>query len=458
MTAEEELAAGFETQRSYLHAIAFRVLGSHADADDAVQEAWLRLARTSGGGIEDLRGWLTTVTGRICLDVLRRRGARAEQPLEISAGLLAREAAGDGRTGPEEEALLADSVGLALYVVMDALTPAERVSFVLHDVFEVPFGAIATILGRSTAATKMLASRARGRIRLGPPAAAADAAAREVIDAFYAAAGRGDLAGLLAVLAPEAELRMHGPEGTLVVRGAGEVAARATMGAPGRAGASGAHRRCPGRPHHGGRAAGHDHGLHGRGRRYHRDPDADRPGPAGPGRPLVGRVTMGTGLQPSDHAVLRRAAVSRGVRLGGGWCSRPGRVYDLQTAMAARGGISMTLYMYQASYTAKSMAAQLTDPHDPMEAIGPTLEELGARVLVAGFPFGEYDVLIVYEAADDVTAASVAMAVAAAGEVKSAKTTRLLSGQEWLESLRKRRIVTRKLRQPHDLPPRMPEP
>jgi len=231
VTAEEELAAGFETQRSYLHAIAFRVLGSHADADDAVQEAWLRLARTGGGGIEDLRGWLTTVTGRICLDVLRRRGARAEQPLEISAGMLPREAAGDGRTGPEEEALLADSVGLALYVVMDALTPAERVSFVLHDVFEVPFGVIATILGRSTAATKMLASRARGRIRLGPPAAAADAAARQVIDAFYAAAGRGDLTGLLAVLAPEAELRMHGPEGTLVVRGAGEVAARATMGA-----------------------------------------------------------------------------------------------------------------------------------------------------------------------------------------------------------------------------------
>ena len=118
----------------------------------------------------------------------------------------------------------------------------------------------------------------------------------------------------------------------------------------------------------------------------------------------------------------------------------------------------MTLYMYQASYTAKSMAAQLTEPHDPMEAIGPTLEELGATVLVAGFPFGEYDVLIVYEATDDVTAASVAMAVAAAGEVKSAKTTRLLSGQEWLESLRKRRIVTRKLSQPHNRPGQMPEP
>jgi RNA polymerase sigma-70 factor (ECF subfamily) len=231
VTEEEELAAGFETQRSYLHAIAFRMLGSHADADDAVQEAWLRLARTGGGGIEDLRGWLTTVTGRICLDVLRRRGVRAEQPLEISVGMLPREAAGDWRIDPEEEALLADSVGLALYVVMDALTPAERVSFVLHDVFEVPFDAIATILGRSTAATKMLASRARGRVRLGAPATAADAAAREVIDAFLAAVGRGDLAGLLAVLAPEVELRARGPERTAVVRGAGEVAGRATMAA-----------------------------------------------------------------------------------------------------------------------------------------------------------------------------------------------------------------------------------
>jgi RNA polymerase sigma-70 factor (ECF subfamily) len=231
VTESEELAAEFETQRPYLHAIAFRMLSSHADADDAIQEAWLRLARTGGQRIEDLRGWLTTVTGRICLDVLRRRGARAEQPLEIRVGMLPREAAGDSRIDPEEEALLADSVGLALYVVMDALTPAERVSFVLHDVFEVPFAAIAAILGRSTAATKMLASRARGRVRLGTPATAADAASREVVDAFVAAVGRGDLAGLLAVLAPEVELRARGPEGTIVVRGAGEVAGRATMAA-----------------------------------------------------------------------------------------------------------------------------------------------------------------------------------------------------------------------------------
>jgi RNA polymerase sigma factor (sigma-70 family) len=229
VTAEEQLAADFETHRPYLHAIAFRVLGSHADADDAVQEAWLRLARTGGGSIEDLRGWLTTVTGRICLDALRRRGTRGEEPLELSVGMLSPDAG--SRSSPEEEALLADSVGIALYVVMDALTPAERVSFVLHDVFEIPFDAIAAILGRSTAASKMLATRARGRIRLGAPATTADAAAREVVDAFLAAARRGDIAGLLAVLAPEAELRGSGPQGPFVVRGAEQIARNARMGA-----------------------------------------------------------------------------------------------------------------------------------------------------------------------------------------------------------------------------------
>jgi RNA polymerase sigma factor (sigma-70 family) len=231
VTNEEQLAAEFETHRPYLHAIAFRVLGSHADADDAVQEAWLRLARAGRGGIEDLRGWLTTVTGRICLDALRRRGRRREQPLELSVGILPPEAAEGRSIDPEDEAVLAESVGLALYVVMDALTPAERVSFVLHDVFEIPLEAIAAILGRSTAATKMLASRARGRIRLGTPAATSDAAAREVVDAFFAAAGQGDLAGLLAVLAPEVKLRARGPEGTFVAQGASEVATRARAGA-----------------------------------------------------------------------------------------------------------------------------------------------------------------------------------------------------------------------------------
>lgn len=228
MTEEEELAAEFQTQRSYLHAIAFRILGSHADADDAVQEAWLRLARTGRGGIEDLRGWLTTVTSRICLDTIRRRGVRGEQPLELDVGALPRDAVGDSRIDPEEKAVLADSIGLALYVVMDALSPAERVSFVLHDVFEVPFDAIAAVLGRSTAAAKMLASRARGRLRLGTPTADAHAAARDVVDAFLAAAGRGDVAALLTVLAPEVELRTQSPEGTVVIRGADKVVATAT--------------------------------------------------------------------------------------------------------------------------------------------------------------------------------------------------------------------------------------
>ncbi len=232
MTGEEQLAAGFEAQRPYLRTLAFRVLGSHADAEDAVQEAWLRLARADGAGIDDLRAWLTTVTGRICLDVLRSRRTRSEQPLELSLGLLTAETTADSGVSPEDHVLLADSVGLALSVVMDALTPAERVSFVLHDVFEVPFDAIARILDRSTAATKMLASRARSRIRLGTPAAA-DQAAWEVVDAFLEAAGRGDVAGLLAVLAPEVEFRASRPGGGLVVRGAAEVAGRAGTGGGG---------------------------------------------------------------------------------------------------------------------------------------------------------------------------------------------------------------------------------
>jgi RNA polymerase sigma factor (sigma-70 family) len=229
VTGEEQLAADFETHRPYLHAIAFRVLGSHADADDAVQEAWLRLYRAGGGSIAHLRGWLTTVTGRICLDMLRRRGTRGEEPLELSVGMLSPDAG--SRASPEEEVLLADSVGIALYVVMDALTPAERVSFVLHDVFEISFDAVGAVLGRSTPAAKMLATRARARIRLGTPTTNADAADRQVVDAFLAAAGRGDIAGLLAVLAPEAELRGSGPQGPFVVRGAEQIARNARVGA-----------------------------------------------------------------------------------------------------------------------------------------------------------------------------------------------------------------------------------
>jgi uncharacterized protein with GYD domain len=180
------------------------------------------------------------------------------------------------------------------------------------------------------------------------------------------------------------------------------------------------------------------------------------------------------GVWPASRGSRALACLrKRAGRRGGGWCARRGRVYDLQTAVVCRsaavhppaqaaarqrglagdllacsrpGGNPMPLYMYQASYTAKSMADQLKEPQDPVAVIRPALEELGATIVVAGFPFGEYDVLVVYEAPDDMTAASVAMAVAAAGEVKSGKTTRLLSGQEWLESLRKRRIVTSRKR------------
>jgi RNA polymerase sigma-70 factor (ECF subfamily) len=231
--SDEQLASAFAEHRAYLHAMAGRMLGSHADADDAVQEAWVRLARTGGDGIAELRGWLTTVTARICLDMLRARGARGEQPLEISMSVPPRGLAEDASADPEREALLAESVSLALYVVMDALTPAERVAFVLHDVFDIPFGSVAAVLGRSTDATKMLASRARGRVRLSEPGDAAGPggqAGRPVMDAFFAAARDGDIAALLDVLAPDVELQM-GPAWMTVARGAATVAPRASAGA-----------------------------------------------------------------------------------------------------------------------------------------------------------------------------------------------------------------------------------
>jgi RNA polymerase sigma-70 factor (ECF subfamily) len=227
--SDEQLASAFAGHRPYLHAMADRMLGSPADADDAVQEAWVRLARAGGDGIAELRAWLTTVTARICLDMLRTRGVRGEQPLEISMSL-----PGDASADPEREALLAESVSLALYVVMDALTPAERVAFVLHDVFDVPFGSVAAVLGRSTDAAKMLASRARGRVRLSEPgdrAGASGQAGQEVIDAFFAAARHGDIDALLGVLAPDVEFQAVGAAGLIAVRGAANVAARASLGA-----------------------------------------------------------------------------------------------------------------------------------------------------------------------------------------------------------------------------------
>ena len=236
VTDTTDLAAAFERQRPYLRTVALRMLGSGDDADDAVQEAWLRLNRGGGEGIEDLRAWLTTVTSRVCLDMLRTRRTRREVPVEIDLDDLlggpARPDAADREPTPEDELLLAESVGLALHVVMDSLTPAERVAFVLHDIFDLPFSQVAEVLGRSTDAVKMLASRARRRVRLvAPEVHRDDADDRAVVDAFFAAAGSGDLSALLALLAPDAELRAFTPQGVTVVQGAAKIAANAKGGA-----------------------------------------------------------------------------------------------------------------------------------------------------------------------------------------------------------------------------------
>jgi RNA polymerase sigma-70 factor, ECF subfamily len=226
-----ELAREFERQRTYLWTVALRMLGSGDDADEAVQEAWLRLNRT-GEGIEDLRAWLTTVTSRICLDMLRRRRSRAEVPVEVYVdelrGSAARTGASPPAPTPEEELILAESVGVALNVVMDRLTPPERVAFVLHDIFDLPFSQIADVLGRSTDAVKMLASRARHRVRVVPAiAAAGEPDDRAVVDAFFAAASSGELPALLALLAPDAELHAFNPDGVTVVRDPAKIAAQA---------------------------------------------------------------------------------------------------------------------------------------------------------------------------------------------------------------------------------------
>ncbi|HEY6891586.1 MAG TPA: sigma-70 family RNA polymerase sigma factor, partial [Solirubrobacter sp.] len=226
MSEAFDLAGAFEAQRPYLRTVALRMLGSGDDADDAIQETWLRLHRAGGDGIADLRAWLTTVTSRVCLDMLRARRTRREVPVEIDLDEL------PGATTPEDEVLLAESVGLALHVVMDELTPAERIAFVLHDVFGLPFGQIAEVLDRSADAVKMLASRARRRVRLVPPdARGEDVHDREVVDAFFAAAGSGDLSALLALLAPDAELHAFTPDGVTHLQGAADIAAQARLGA-----------------------------------------------------------------------------------------------------------------------------------------------------------------------------------------------------------------------------------
>jgi RNA polymerase sigma factor (sigma-70 family) len=230
MTEPDWLAEGFEENRARLRAVAYRMLGSLSEADDAVQEAWLRFSRSGASGVDNLGAWLTTIVARVCLNMLRSRKARREEPMGVHVPdpVISR---ADG-TSPEDEALLADSVGLALQVVLETLTPAERLAFILHDMFDLPFDEIAPIVGRPPATARQLASRARRRVR-GADVHAAEpdiARQREVVDAFFAAAHRGDFEALVAVLDPDVVLRSDGgtarPDLSLVLRGATAVARR----------------------------------------------------------------------------------------------------------------------------------------------------------------------------------------------------------------------------------------
>src|SRR5258706_10403649 len=206
MDEHEWLAEQFEANRTHLRAVAYRMLGSLSEADDAVQESWLHLSRSGTSGVENLGGWLTTVVARICLDMLRSRNSRREESLDASVPEPI--TSQQGGIDPEQEALLADSVGLALLVVLDTLNPAERLAFVLHDIFAMSFDEIAPIVERSPTATRQLASRARRRVQRSAAANDADLAyQREVVDAFLAAAREGNFDALLAVLDPDVVFR-----------------------------------------------------------------------------------------------------------------------------------------------------------------------------------------------------------------------------------------------------------
>ncbi|MFF7296851.1 sigma-70 family RNA polymerase sigma factor [Streptomyces sp. NPDC008265] len=233
MGGNEELARRFEEHRPHLRAVAYRMLGSLAESEDAVQEAWIRLSRSDTGAVENLGGWLTTVVGRLCLDMLRSRTTRREDPLHGEDGrvrlpdpVVSRP---DG-LDPEQEVLLADSVGIALMVVLETLTPAERLAFVLHDLFAVPFDEIAPVLGRGAAATRQLASRARRRVQGAVPSPAPDRERlRAIVDAFLSASRGGDFEALMALLDPDVVARSDGGalRPGLVRRGAAEVASQA---------------------------------------------------------------------------------------------------------------------------------------------------------------------------------------------------------------------------------------
>jgi RNA polymerase sigma-70 factor (ECF subfamily) len=233
MEENEWLAARFEEHRAHLRSVAYRMLGSLTEADDAVQDSWLRLSRSDAGEIENLGGWLTTVVARVCLNMLRSRNVRREESLGVH--LPDPVISPDRSLQPEEEALLADSVGLALLVVLDTLSPAERLAFVLHDMFELPFEEIAPMVGRSPAAARQLASRARRRVK-GAEIPAPDpdlARQRDVVDAFFSAARGGDFDALVAVLDPDVVLRSdfgaRRPAASTVIHGAEAVARQALM-------------------------------------------------------------------------------------------------------------------------------------------------------------------------------------------------------------------------------------
>jgi RNA polymerase sigma factor (sigma-70 family) len=218
MNERNYLAERFEENRTHLRSVAYRMLGSLSEVDDAVQEAWLRLSRADTTNIDNLGGWLTTVVARVCLDMLRSRQSRREEPFTPDAPEPV--ATGTPGSSPEQEALLADSVGLALLVVLDRLTPPERLAFVLHDMFAVPFEEIAPIVGRSAEAARQLASRARRRVRGGGAPDPDLVRQREVVEAFIAALRAGDFEGLLAVLDPDLVVRADMPGAPAEIRGA----------------------------------------------------------------------------------------------------------------------------------------------------------------------------------------------------------------------------------------------
>ena len=232
MDDREWLAAQFEAARPHLQAVAYGVLGSVSEAEDAVQEAWLRLDRSDTSAIADLRAWLTTVVSRICLDALRQRRQRKES---YAGDWLPEPIVEPAQSGPESEVVLADSVGLALLVVLETLNPAERLAFVLHDVFGVPFDEIASVVDRSPEAARQLAARARRRVQTAPKPDADLAAQRKVVDAFLLAARTGDMQGLLAVLDPDVVFRADTGPGAgfaFPVGGAIAVAERVMQTAP----------------------------------------------------------------------------------------------------------------------------------------------------------------------------------------------------------------------------------